>query len=131
MVRDQRDQRLQKIESKSNWFLHSCASRHLCNNPSLFTNKRDKSINFITAAGQIIRIEEISTVSIPLADGSKIKLQNVALAPEYDSNLITLGQLRETRITFHANSTAMILIKNRKIIAQTKKDRNLFIFELT
>lgn len=47
MVKDQQDQQLQKIESKNTWFLDSCTSRHLYNNPSLFTNKRAKSINFI------------------------------------------------------------------------------------
>ena len=84
----------------------------------------------MTAAGQVIRTEEIGTVSIPLADGSKIELQNVALAPGCDSNLISLGQLRETGITFHDDPTAMTLMRNGKIIAQAKRDRNLFTLEL-
>ena len=75
-------------------------------------------------------MEEIGTVSIPLADGSKIELQNIALAPGCDSNLISLGQLRETEITFYDNPTAMTLMRNGKIIAQAKRDQNLFILEL-
>ena len=47
MVRDQRDQPLQQIKSENTWFLDSCASRHLCNNPSLFTNKRNNSPSLI------------------------------------------------------------------------------------
>ena len=33
------------------WYLDSCASRHLCNNMSLFKNLRPMCINFVIAAG--------------------------------------------------------------------------------
>lgn len=69
-------------------------------------------------------------MSIPLADGRKIELQNMALALEYDSNLISIGQFRETGITYYDNLIAMILMKNRKVIAYIKKNRNLFTMEL-
>ena len=92
MVKEQ--QGLQKTSRSSfSWFLDSCASRYLCNNRRLFTNTRAKSIDFITAVGQVIRTEEIGTVSIPLADGITIELQNVAWVPGCNSNLISLGQL--------------------------------------
>lgn len=67
---------------------------------------------------------------IPLANGNKIDLQNVVLASRYDSNLISLNQLRETGITFHNNPTAMTLMTHRKVIAQAKRDQNLFTLEL-
>ncbi len=89
MVRDE----LQKVEANSTWFLDSCASRHLCNDWRLFSNLKAKSIDFVTAAGQVIRTEEIGNVSIALADGNNIELKNVVLAPGCDSNLILLGQL--------------------------------------
>lgn len=57
-------------------------------------------------------------------------MQNVALAPEYDSNLISFGQLQETGIRFLDDLTAMTLMRNGKVIAQAKKDRNLFTLEL-
>lgn len=91
-------EKLQK-PSNSTWFLDSCASRHLCNDQSLFSNTRAKSIDLVTAAGEVIRTEEVGTVSIPLANGTTIELHNVALAPGCDSNLISLGQLRESGIT--------------------------------
>ncbi len=123
-------EQLQKLGAGGTWFLDSCASRHLCNDRKLFSDLRAKSIDFMTAAGQVIRTEEIGTVSIPLANGNKIDLQNVALAPGCDSNLISLGQLRETGITFHDNPTEMTLMRNGKVIAQAKRDRNLFTLEL-
>ncbi len=111
------------------WYLDSCASRHLCNDKTLFKDLRPMSINFVTAAGQVIRTEQVGTVSIPLKTG-RIDLQNVALASECDSNLISLSQLRESGITFHDNPTSMALMKDGKIIAHAKRSRNLFILEL-
>ena len=92
MVKEQ--QGLQETsQSSSSCFLDLCMSRHLCNNRRLFTNTWAKSIDFITAAGQVIQTKEIGTVSIPLVDGTTIKLQNIVLIFGYDSNLISLGQL--------------------------------------
>ena len=78
------------------------------------------SIDFVTAGKKIICLEKISTVSIPLADGKSIKLLDTALVPKCDSNLISLGQLRETGITFHDNPSHMTLIRHGVVIAQAK-----------
>ncbi len=125
-----REQELQKLGADSTWFLDSCASRHLCNDRKLFSNLKAKSIDFVTAAGQVIRTEEIGTVSIPLANGNSIELHNVALAPGCNSNLISLGQLRETGITYHDNPAAMTLMQQGKVIALAKRTRNLFTLDL-
>lgn len=120
---------LQKTTS-STWFLDSCAPRHLCNNRSLFRSTQARSIDFVTAAGQIIRTNEIGTVAIPLSGGKTIELHNVAFAPECDSNLISLGQLRESGITYHDDPTMMTLMKDGSAIAHAKRERNLFILDL-
>lgn len=67
-------------------------------------------------------------MSIPLKT-RQIDLQNVALASKCNSNLISLGQLRETGITFHDNPTSIALMKDGKVIAHAKKSQNLFIFD--
>lgn len=85
-----RKQRLQNVGTNSTWFLDSCVSRHLCNDRALFSNLKAKSIDFVMAARQVIQIEEIGTVTILLEDGN-IKLHNVVLALECDSNLISLN----------------------------------------
>ena len=125
MVKEQLD--LQR--PNTSWFLDSYASRYLCNDCWLFSNIRAKSIDFVTAAGQVIRKEEISTVSIPLSGGVTIELLNVALTPICDSNLISLDQLREIGITYHDNPTAMTLVRNEKIVAHAKRAQNLFILD--
>ncbi len=56
-----------------------------------------------------------------------IELHNVALAPNCDSNLISLGQLRESGISYHDNPSAMTLMRVGEIIAHAKKNHNLFI----
>ncbi len=126
MVKEQRDIQKPNIS----WFLDLCASRLLCNDRRLFSNTRAKSIDFVTAAGQVIRIEEIGTFSIPLSGGATIELLHLALAPNCDSNLISLGQLRESGITYHDNLTAMTLRRNGKIVANAKRERNLFTLNL-
>ena len=112
------------------WFLDSCASRHLCNNHKLFRSTHAKSIDFVTAAGQVIQINEISTVAILLSDGKTIELHNVAYTPECNSNLIFLGQLRESGISFHDDPTTMMLMRKRKVIAHAKREQNLFVLKL-
>lgn len=87
-----KEQGLQKLGTNNTWFLDSCASRHMCNDQTLSSDLKAKSIDFVTVAGQVIRTEEISTVTISLADGN-IELHNVAGSPECDLNRISLGQL--------------------------------------
>lgn len=111
------------------WYLDSCALRHLCNDKTLFRDLRPMYIDFITAVGQVIRTEQVGTVSIPLKTG-QIDLQNVELASGCDSNLISLGQLRESGIMFHDNPTSMALMKDRKVITHAKRSQNLFILDL-
>ena len=84
----------------------------------------------MTVSGQLIRTEEIGTVSILLSSGISIELHNVALAPTCDSNLILLSQLRKSGITYNDSLTAMTLIKKGKIIAQAKRNQNLFTLNL-
>lgn len=57
-------------------------------------------------------------------------MYNVALVLEYDSNLISLEQLRESRIIYYDNPEAMTLMKDGKVIIYTKKERNIFTLNL-
>lgn len=97
---------------------------------TLFTNIHTTSINFIIAVGQIIKSEEIGTISIPLNGDITIKLKNVELAPECDSNLISFGQRWENGITYHNSLTIMTLIRESKVIAQAKRDQNILTLDL-
>lgn len=112
------------------WFLNSCTSYHFCNNQILFSNLKAKSIDFVIAVEQIVWTEKTVTVSISLASDDNIKLHNVVLAPECNSNLISLCQLHEARITYHDNPLAMTLIQQRKVITYAKRTRNLFTLNL-
>lgn len=113
------------------WYLDLCASRHLTNNKDLFIEGlQPKCLDFTTAGGQVLRAESIGTIAIPLADGSSLKLCDVAYAPDCNSNLISLGQLRDSNITYVDNSEAMTLIQADQAIAHARRDRNLFILDL-
>ena len=120
---------LEKTSAKRTWYLDSRASRYLCNDRSLFSNLRPISIDFVTAGKKIIRSKKIGTVSIPLADGRSIELLDTAFVLECDLNLISLGQLHETGITFHDNPSHMTLMRHEVVIEKAKRHRNLFIFD--
>lgn len=94
------------------WYLDSCASKHLTNNKDLsIEDLRPKCLDFTTAGGQTLRAESIGTIAIPLADGSSLRLHNVAYAPDCDSNLTSLGQLRDSDIIYVDSSEAMTLMQ--------------------
>ena len=82
------------------------------------------------AESQIIYTKEIGTVLIILTGGNTIKLHNIVLVLGFDSNLISLGQFRKSRITYHDNLTTMMLMKDRKVIAEVKREQNLFTLNL-
>lgn len=129
MVKEQRS--LQRTSQSSfSWFLNSYVSRHLCNNWCLFINTKTKSIDFIIIASQIIQTEEIGTVSILVADGITIELQNVALTLGYNLNLISLSQLQENSIIYYNAPSSMILIRGGRTIARAKKSHISFTFDL-
>lgn len=124
-----KERELQKLGTNNTSFPDSCTSRHMCNDWTLFSDLKAKSIDFVTAVGQVIWIEKIGTVTIPLANGN-IELHNDVLARGCDSNLIWPSQLQETEITYHDNPTTMTLMQYRKVIDYTKRTWNLFPLDL-
>ena len=116
---------------KGVWYLDSCVFQHLTNNRDLFIKElRLKCLDFTTAGGQTLCAESIGTITIPLDDGSSLRLEGVAYAPKCDSNLISLGQLRDSNITYVDNPDAMTLMQGGQAIAHARRDRNLFILDL-
>lgn len=59
-----------------------------------------------------------------------IKLHNIALTLRCNPNLISLGQLYESKIIYHDNPIIMTLIRNGKVIIKAKRKRNLFKLNL-
>lgn len=80
----------------------------------------------MTVARQVIYIKDIGIVSIPLTDSNNIELYNITIAPKYNSNLISLGHLQETGITYHNNPLVMTLMQQKKVIAYAKITQNFF-----
>lgn len=70
----------------------------------------------MTAGKDIIRLREVGTIQLLLKNRSEMILFNVAFALRYDSNLISLGQVREARISYHNHPNNMILKQSRSII---------------
>ncbi len=115
-------------DSEDSWYLDSCASRHICNDKRFFSDLRPKSYEFMTAGGDIIRSEEVGNVRLPTCSGLLI-LNNVAYTPRCNSNLISLGQLRESGITYYDHPEQMILKQGGNTIGSASRHKNLFTLD--
>ena len=81
----------------------------------------------MTARGKIIRLEEIVLVYLSTNTGATITLKNITYTLRYDSNFISLGQLRELGITYYDHFELMILKQRRNSIGSGSKYRIFFI----
>ena len=112
------------------WYLDSCASRHICNSKEKFAELWPKTYKFVTAGGIIIKSNQVRTIILFLINEIQLTLSNIIFAPECDSNLISLGQLQETGISYHDYSEQMLLRQAEKTIGLTTRKRNLFIRDI-
>lgn len=78
---------------------------------------------------KVIYIDKIRTVSILSVNSNNINLYNMILAPNYNSNPISLGQLYKSEIISYKDLIAITLIKNKEVIALVKKEYNIFTFD--
>ena len=117
-------------EASDTWYIDCCALKHICNNRELFSDIRSKNYEFITAGGEIIHSQEVSTVHLLLQSGkTTMTLLNVAYAPKCDSNLISLGQLRESGILYHDHPNSMVLKQGGSTLGVASRYKNLFVLE--
>ena len=103
--------------------LDSCAFQHLTNNSNLFIEDLHlKYLNFTIAGRKTFCTKNIGTIAIPLTNRFSITVKKVAYISEYDSNLILLGQLDKSKISYINNSNTITLIQKRQAIKYIKKD---------
>lgn len=113
------------------WYLDLYTSQNFTNNKDLFVKElRPQYLNFKTAGDRIFQVKRIGMIIIPISDGSSLKLWDVAYAPDCNSNLISLGQLHDSNITYVDNSEAIILMQAEHPIAYTKCDQKFFVLKL-
>lgn len=120
---------IQKANRKGEWYLNSYTSRHICNNHKRFLNLQTKTYEFVTISRNIIRSTQFKIIIFPFRNGLELTLSNVAYTLKYDSNLIFLSQLPETRIFYHNHPKYMLLKQKKKTIglAIATRKKNLFI----
>lgn len=105
------------------WYLDLYISCHLTNNRDLFIDKlQTKSLEFSIGGGQTLQAESVGTITIPLIDGSSIKLKGVAYTPKCNLNLIFLGQLRDNNVAYIDNIYAMTLMQGGREIIYVRHD---------
>ena len=75
----------------------------------------------------IIRLYQVGIVILSLENCSKLTFANIIYISKYDSNLISLGQLQETDISYYNHAKCMVLKQKGKTIRLAIRTKNLFI----
>lgn len=75
--------------------------------------------------------KKFNIIFILLNENTTIKLYNITLVPEYNSNFILLGQFQENSIIYHNSLMAITLMRKNKIIIHTKSNQKFFMVDLT
>lgn len=99
-----------------NWYLDSCAFKHICNKRDNFSKLCPKRSESVTINENIIRWEKVGIIQLVLLNGLDIILLNVAFVLRCNSKLISLDQLREARISYYDYPKKMMLKKAENII---------------
>ena len=115
------------------WILDSGASKHLCTNKKLMSDMKTATppITMKCANKQSVTLQQTGDVRLQTMNGSKgscVILQNVAYAPTFQCNIVSVGKLVEAglKVTFGTNG-AMAFIEDGKPVITACKFGNLFI----
>lgn len=118
------------------WLLDSGASRHLCADKNQITNltKVDKAIKMKVANKQMIQLNHIGTVGLKTRNGNKersVKLTDVAYAPTFQCNLISVGKLIDAGAEVRFGEKGAIVFHKGVPVITAKRCGNLFVVQLT
>jgi hypothetical protein len=121
------------IINRNTWILDSGASKHLCTNKKLMKNLRTptEKIQMKCANKQTVSLNEIGDATLRTinSDGeSLIKLTEVAHAPTFQCNLISVGRLVEAgaNVVF-GEKDAKVITPQGKVVITAHKVGKLFI----
>lgn len=79
------------------------------------------------AGKNIFKSNQVRIVTFSLKNSSELTFSNIAYALECDSNLISLGPLQKTGISYHNELKYMILKQGGKTIGLVTRKKNMFI----
>ena len=115
------------VDEGGEWYLNSCTLRHICNSFEKFVDFQPKIYKFVMTGRNIIRLYQVEIVILSLENYSKLTFANITYVSKYDSNLISLGQLQKTSISYYNYAKCIVLKQRGKTIRLTIKTKNLFI----
>ena len=119
--------------SNNTWILDSGASKHVCTNKGIMNNLQQltNSITMKCANKQAVQLKETGTVKLKIINGSKqvdVTLQEVAHAPVFQCNIISVGMLVKAGLKVIFGEKGAIAFDNkRRAVITAKKLGNLFI----
>ncbi|SLM34672.1 Zinc finger, CCHC-type [Lasallia pustulata] len=111
------------------WYIDSGASEHITNQQHLFLNLEPYNKKFETASGNMVSAVGKGVVEICTRTGT-VQIKDVALIPQATTNLISLGQLQQSGISYHDEGTKMTLKKKDRTVASAQRIGNLYILDI-
>ena len=112
-----------------NWYIDSGASEHIMNQRHLFLNLEPYNKKFKTVSGNMVSAVGKGVVEIHMKTGT-VQIKDVALVLQATTNLISLGQLQQSGITYHNEDTKMTLKKEGRTVASAQRIGNLYILDI-
>ena len=116
------------------WILDSGVTHHCFGNRSLFP-KTLKKVNdrASTASGEVLSVEGLGDITIPLSNGDFFTLTDVIYIPNLIVNLINIFKLhhRKWSISYPERKLACLYASSSKLVAHVDMNNNLFVFRTT
>lgn len=103
-------------ESQDSLCLNFCVSRYIYNNKHLFSDLHSISYEFVIIDEEIVRLDIMGIVFLSTCNRVIIIPDNIAYILRCDFNLISLGQLQKSGITYHNYAEYMILKQGSNIV---------------
>ncbi|ERF73240.1 hypothetical protein EPUS_08791 [Endocarpon pusillum Z07020] len=119
-----------KLNKERNWYIDSCASKHITGQSSWFQALTTTNERFTTANAGTIIAKQVGTVRIETEDGY-VDINDVAYAPACTSNLLSLSQLKSNGVKYVDMDDYMALVVNEEIVACVTLKDNLFVLNST
>jgi hypothetical protein len=127
----------QKHEVTCSWIIDSAATRHLTNDKKLISNtkKLQTPIRVVVANGEKVKLSELGDIHLkPKKDNddnetltSSFKLSNVAYAPSFKSNLMSVAKIVDTGAEVLFKKNEAIVFKQNQQIFIAPRVGDLFI----
>ena len=112
------------------WYIDSGASSHVSNQRHLFTHMEPHRQTFSIVNRGTISSTGKGTIQFHTSANRLVQIQDVVYVPQCDTNLLSLGQLSWSGITYHDNGIEMVFQRDNIPIGKALRVGNLYVLNI-